>query len=128
MLTNNALVVVADGHHATMYRNIGKHDVELKEVDRMAPTDLLDESQGKQPEETTPRDEDEATFAKQVVERLNHMVVTNQIDELAIIADPSTLGNMRKHYHKMLEQKLVKEVPKTLTSATTAEIAAALRG
>ena len=44
-----------------------------------------------------------------------------------MIADPSTLGNMRKHYHKMLQEKLVKEVPKTLTSAPGEQIADALR-
>ena len=46
--------------------------------------------------------------------------------ELAVIADPSTLGVMRKNYHKMLEQKVVKEVAKTLTAATADEIARAL--
>ncbi|WP_299362291.1 host attachment family protein [uncultured Paracoccus sp.] len=128
MLSLNALVVVADGHQAVLFRNVAKHGIELQEQGRMSPTNLQDESQGKQPEETTPRDEDEATFAKQLAERLNQMVLQNKVDELAIIADPSTLGNMRKHYHKMLEQKLVKELPKTLTSATGEEIAQALRG
>lgn len=127
MLSLNALVVVADGHQAVLFRNVAKHGIELQEQGRMSPTNLQDESQGKQPEETTPRDEDEATFAKQLAERLNQMVLQNKVDELAIIADPSTLGNMRKHYHKMLEQKLVKELPKTLTSATGDEIAQALR-
>lgn len=128
MLSLNALVVVADGHQAVLFRNVAKHGIDLQELDRISPTNLQDESQGKQPEETTPRDEDEATFAKQLAERLNQMVLQNKVDELAIIADPSTLGNMRKHYHKMLEQKLVKELPKTLTSATGDEIAQALRG
>ena len=127
MLAHNALVVVADGHQAVLFRNVARHGIELEEQDRMAPDNLQDESQGRQPEETTPRDEDEATFAKQVTEKLNQMVLQNRIEELAVIADPSTLGVMRKHYHKMLEQKIVKEVPKTLTSATNEAIASALR-
>ena len=115
MLSHNALVVVADGHQAILYRNRASSGIELSEEARLSPKHLQNESQGKQPEETTPKDEDEATFAKQVAKHLNHMAITNQIEELAVIADPDTLGVMRKHYHKMLEQKLVKEIPKTLT-------------
>ncbi len=126
MLSHNALVVVADGHRAVLLRNIAKHGIELEEMERIAPANLLDQSQGRQPEETTPRDEDEATFARQLAERLNRMVLQNKVEELVIIADPSTLGVMRRNYHKMLEQRLVKELPKTLTSASAKEIARAL--
>lgn len=126
MLSLKALVVVADGHQAVLFRNIAKHGIELEEVERVTPQNLQDESQGRQPEETTPRSEDEATFAKQLAERLNRMVLQHKVEELAIIADPSTLGVMRKHYHKELESRLKKEVPKTLTSATGEEIARAL--
>ena len=126
MLSYNALVVVADGHQAVLLRNIAKYGIELQEQERIGPAHLQDESQGRQPEETTPRNEDEATFAKQLTERLNRMVLQNKVDQLAVIADPSTLGVMRKNYHKMLEQRLVKELPKTLTSASAEEIARAL--
>ena len=126
MLPHDALVVVADGHQAVLFRNTARHGIELVEKDRISPRNLQDESQGKQPQETTPKDEDEATFAKQLAERLNQMVLQHKVADLAIIADPSTLGVMRKHYHKELQQKLVKEVAKTLTSASGDEIAKAL--
>lgn len=126
MLSHDALVVVADGQKAILFRNTAKRGIELEEIERMGPVNLQDESQGRQPEDTPPRDEDEATFAKQLAEKLNLMVLQNKVQELAIIADPSTLGVMRKHYHKMLEQKVVKEVAKTLTAANADEIARAL--
>ncbi|MDO5369811.1 host attachment family protein [Paracoccus sp. (in: a-proteobacteria)] len=126
MLSRDALVVVADGKKAVLFRNTAKFRIELEEVERIGPANLQDESQGRQPEDTSPRDEDEATFAKQLTERLNLMVLQNKVQELAIIADPNTLGVMRKNYHKMLEQKLVKEVAKTLTAASADEIARAL--
>lgn len=126
MLSRNALVVVADGHQAVLFRNTAKYGIELEEVERIAPRNLEDESQGRQPEETLPKDEDEATFAKQLAERLNRMVLQRQAEELAIIADPSTLGVMRKHYHKELEARLKKELPKTLTAASGEEIGRAL--
>lgn len=128
MLSHNALVVVADGHQAVLFRNTAKTGIELQEQDRLSPSHLQSESQGKQPEETTPKDEDEATFAKQLAERLNQMVLQHKVDELAIIADPSTLGVMRKHYHKELQSRLAKEVSKTLTSASGEDIAKALQG
>ena len=128
MLSHNALVVVADGHQAILFRNTATQGVELAEKERLSPKHLQDESQGKQPVETTPKDEDEATFAKQLADRLNTMVLQNKVDELVIVADPSTLGTMRKHYHKMLEQKLAREVAKTLTSATGEDIAKAISG
>lgn len=127
MLSRNALVVVADGHQAVLFRNTARLGIELEEAGRIAPQNLLDESQGPQPKETTPRDEDEATFAKQLAERLNQMVLRHEVEELAVIADPATLGVMRKHYHKELEARLKAEVPKTLTAATGDEIARALR-
>ena len=126
MLSHKALVVVADGHQAVLFRNTARHGIELEEVERVTPQNLQDESQGKQPEETLPKDEDEATFAKQLTERLNRMVLQHQVEELAVIADPSTLGVMRKHYHKELESRLKTEVPKTLTGATGEEVARAL--
>ena len=126
MLSHDALVVVADGKKAVLFRNAAKRGIELEEIERVGPTNLEDESQGRQPDETPPRDEDEATFAKQLTEKLNLMVLQNKVHELAVIADPSTLGVMRKNYHKMLEQKVVKEVAKTLTAATADEIARAL--
>ncbi len=128
MLSNNALVVVADGHQAVLFRNTAKHGIELQESERLSPKHLQDESQGRQPEETTPKDEDEATFAKQLVEKLNTMVLQHKVDELAIVADPSTLGNMRKHYHKELEARLVKEVAKNLANADGKQIADTLKG
>ena len=126
MLPHNTLVVVADGHQAVLFRNTAKQGVELTEQERITPKHLQDESQGNRPPETTPREEDEATFAKQLTERLNRMVLQNKVDELAIIADPTTLGTMRKHYHKMLEKALVKELAKTLTTASGEDIAKAL--
>ena len=126
MLSHDALVVVADGQKAILFRNTAKRGIELQEIERIGPANLQDESQGRQPDETTPRDEDEATFAKQLTDRLNLMVLQNKVDAIAVVADPSTLGIMRKNYHKMLEQKLVKEVAKTLTAATRDEIARAL--
>lgn len=50
---------------------------------------------------------------------LNEQVLGGKIDDLLIIADPKTLGEMRRHYHKELEQKLVGELAKELANEST---------
>ena len=36
-----------------------------------------------------------------------------------VIADPKTLGEMRRHYHSELEKRLVGEIDKTVTGEPT---------
>ena len=45
------------------------------------------------------------------------MVLKNKFEDIAIIADPSTLGVMRKHYHRNCSFACAKEVAKTLTNS-----------
>lgn len=126
MLKHNALVVVADGHEAVLFRNTAKQGIELTEVERLNAKNLDDEGAGDSPQERSPKDEDEATFARQLAERLNRIVLRHKADEVAIVADPTTLGTMRKHYHKELESIIVKELSKNLMNASGEDIAKAL--
>ncbi len=115
MLPHNALVVVADGHSATLFRNTAKSGLELSETTKVTQESLSGD--GAQIDEGSPRDGEEATFAAQLSRHLNAMVLKNKFEDIAIIADPSTLGVMRKHYHKELQLRLRKEVAKTLTNS-----------
>lgn len=115
MLPHNALVVVADGHSATLFRNTAKSGLELSETTKVTQESLSGD--GAQIDEGSPRDDEEATFAAQLSRHLNAMVLKNKFEDIAIIADPSTLGVMRKHYHKELQRRLRKEVAKTLTNS-----------
>ena len=56
-------------------------------------------------------------FAHQLADHLNAMVLKNKVDDIAVIADPSTLGVLRKRYHKELQFRLRKEIPKNLTNS-----------
>ena len=115
MLPQNALVVVADGHSATLFRNTAKSGLELSETNKVTQESLAGD--GAQIDEGSPKDDEEATFAAQLARHLNALVLKNKFDDIAIIADPSTLGVMRKHYHKELQLRLRKEVAKTLTNS-----------
>ena len=71
---------------------------------------------------------DEAAHAIAVADWLNHQVLQHKIEKLVIIADPKSLGEMRKRYHKQLQAVLLTELAKTMTNRSTAEIVAALKG
>lgn len=127
MLPHNALVVVADGHSATLFRNQARHGVDLAQPRRVTPESLADPATMPELDEiNTPRDEEEAAFAVDLTRHLNGMVLKNKVEDIVIIADPSTLGVMRKHYHKELQFRLRRELAKTLTNADSAAIAEAL--
>lgn len=124
MLAHNAVVVVADGHTATLFRNTAKTGLGLTELEKVTQNSLSND--GAQFDEGSPRDEEEATFAAKLSHHLNAMVLKNKFEDIAIIADPSTLGVMRKHYHKELQLRLRKEVAKTMTNSDIATIQNAL--
>ena len=65
---------------------------------------------------------EENDFASGIVGMLNSQVLTNQFNDIVIIAAPKTLGEMRKHYHKKLEEALVGEIAKDLTGHSIADI------
>jgi protein required for attachment to host cells len=70
--------------------------------------------------------QEEDSFAAAVAANLNKQVLDGKIDHLFIVATPKTLGELRKHYHKVLEQKLVGELAKDLTGHSVSDIEAAL--
>ncbi|MEW9853823.1 host attachment protein [Novosphingobium sp. M1R2S20] len=71
---------------------------------------------------------DESAHAIAAADWLNHQVLQHKIEKLVIIADPRSLGEMRKRYHKQLEGVLLKELAKTMAGRPTAEIVSALKG
>jgi protein required for attachment to host cells len=118
-LPTGSHVAVADGTQFQLFRNSGtEQEPSLKAVD--LPTS--DESAHNAGQGDSPRQNAEAGHAASVAEALNAAVLSHKIKELVVIADPSTLGEMRKLYHKTLEAALVGEIAKTLTSQSTDDI------
>lgn len=127
MLDKNALVVVADGEGAILFRNTERHGLKLEVAERITPGDMADQGpSGMTPPEMDAQEQREATFAKILTRRLNDMALNQDFDQILIVADPSTLGQMRPLYHKELEKRLVRDVAKTMTNSTTAEIEKAI--
>lgn len=123
----NALVMVADGTGARMFRNTGTDfRLSLHQDDVLEPTDLNDDGPaGALPPESDTRI-DEATFAKQLAHRLNEGALRQEYDHVVLVADPRTLGQMRPLLHKEVGQRMVAEVSKTLTRSPLPDIERAL--
>lgn len=118
-LPSGSHVVVADGTQFQLFRNRGsEQEPSLTAID--LPTN--GESAHNAGQGDTPRQNAEAGHAASVAEALNAAVLSNKIKQLVVIADPSTLGEMRKLYHKTLEAALVGEIAKTLTGQSTDDI------
>lgn len=130
-LPHNAHVAVVDGSQFRFFQNVGPPDaVELRGIET-AEVDLTNRSAGIRDQEATDRPDggrhlDELSHAAGVAERLNHLAITGEIDKLVVIADPSSLGEMRRHYHTELETALLCELDRTLTNSRVEDIARAI--
>lgn len=66
----------------------------------------------------------ETAFAKQLIAKLNERAEQKRFKDIVIIADPETLGEMRRTYSEHLKELLVGEIPKDLTNLTIPNIEA----
>jgi protein required for attachment to host cells len=129
-LPKNALVAVADGETLKLYRNTG--DEGNPSLTALPAADVSTSNKGSggrhQSSSANPSDsqQDEDSFAAGIAVLLNKQVLDGKVDDIVVIAAPRTLGELRKHYHKTLEAKLVGEVSKDLTGHSTADIEKAI--
>ena len=128
MLTENTLVVVADGESAVLWRNRGHGTLDLEHVETVTFANMVNDGpSGATPEEQSLREQHEATFIKHLVNKLNAMALANGLpDAVVIIADPNSLGQMRPQYHGELKRRIVREMPKTLVKASKHDLEKAL--
>ena len=69
---------------------------------------------------------EEDRFAAETAEMLKKRALNNEFESLIIVAPPKTLGELRKHYHKEVEDRLRGEISKDLTGHTVPQIEEAL--
>ena len=69
---------------------------------------------------------EEDKFATEIAELLKKQAMSGSYESLIIVAPPKTLGELRKHYHKEVTDRLVGEVGKDLTGHPIPEIENAL--
>jgi protein required for attachment to host cells len=61
-------------------------------------------------------------FADEIAERLYEMAHRGDFEEIVLIAPPLVLGEMRRKLHKEVTDRILAEVPKTLTNHPVPEI------
>ncbi|SEM78546.1 Protein required for attachment to host cells [Sphingomonas gellani] len=129
-IPRNAVIAVVDGEKLNLFHNTG--DEGAPNLSALPDADVSTQNKGSggrhQSSSANPSDsqQDEDSFAAGVAEVLNARVLSGKIDDLIVIAAPRTLGELRKHYHKTLEGKLVGELSKDLTGHSTDDIAMAI--
>lgn len=125
-LPKGATLAVADGEKLSLFRNTG--DESHPKLTALPEADVGTGNKGSggrhHSSSGNPDDKrlDEDSFAAGIVAVLNKRVLAGQVDDLVIIADPKTLGEMRKHYHAKLSAVLLKEIAKDLTGHSTHDI------
>ena len=113
-LSHQAHVALVDGENFTLYRNEGQVFDPKLVVENSPELEVTNFSAGVRHQDQIGRmlgrtQLDELAHGAAVTEWLNAKVIEGRIDELLIIADPKTLGEMRRHYHAQLRDKLVGE-------------------
>lgn len=139
-IPHNALVAVADGEKMLFLRNEGDEKypnltVERKRTqenppDREIGTDTAGRnfqsgshmSMRSGYDETDFHQLAEDRFASETVDLLKKRAFNNDYDALIIAAPPKALGEMRKHYHVEIENRLIGEVDKELTGHEISDI------
>lgn len=137
-LPNDSVILVADGRKSLFFRNEGDAQFPNLVVERKdAQPDLKDRElktdspgrafssvgEGRSAyEETDFHQLAEDRFAAETAELLKTRALGNEFDSLIVIAPPRTLGELRKHYHKEVEKRILAEVPKDLVNVPVPEI------
>ena len=137
-IDHDAMVLVADGRKMLFFRNKG---------DRMAPNleaetvklqdnpydrDQASDAPGRSinsvgssrsaMEQTDFHELEETRFAAEAAELLERRALSNEFEKLIVVAPPAALGEMRKHYHKEVQSRLVGEIAKDLANHPVPEI------
>lgn len=126
LLPHGTVFAVVDGTNFELYRNAGIEAEPRLEALPTPELELTNFSAGARINDANSRHAartgdgsndgvDESAHAIAVADWLNHQVLQHKIDKLVVVADPRSLGEMRKRYHKQLKEVLCAELAKTMT-------------
>ncbi|HEX7740810.1 MAG TPA: host attachment family protein [Sphingobium sp.] len=137
-IDHGAMVLVADGRKMLLFRNKGDRNLPnleaetVKLQDNPYDRDQASDAPGRAVNsvgshrsamEQTDFHELEATrFAVEAAELLKRRAFSNDFEKLIVVAPPGALGEMRKHYHKEVQSRLVGEIAKDLANHPVPEI------
>lgn len=131
-LPHKAHVAIVDGESFTIMRNGGKPFEPKLEGGSRPDLTASNYSAGIRHQDDIGREKgtstqlDELAHAAAAAEWMNAKAIAGEFEDVLIIADPKTLGEMRRHYHTELQKRLVGEIDKTMTGEPTGRIEQAI--
>ncbi|NWK98001.1 Host attachment protein [Sphingobium lactosutens] len=136
-IDHDAMVLVADGRKLLFFRNKGDRafpQLEAEEVKSQENPSHLAQASDKAGRasstgtasgtmgENNFHELEEQRFAAQAADLLKRRAFAQDYEKLIIVAPPTALGEMRKHLHKEVQDRLVGEIAKDLTNHPVREI------
>ncbi|MCI5038284.1 MAG: host attachment family protein [Donghicola eburneus] len=131
-LKNGAWVLIADGEKALFLRNdLDAQDLDLNVVrieEQENPSDreqsanrpgrMHDGGPGQKSavDDTDWHELAKERFASDMADILYKQAHKGKFDEIVVVAPPQTLGELRKEMHQEVSDKVIAEIPKTLTN------------
>ena len=140
-LAHNSLVLVADGRKMLFLRNDGDAEYPNLKVEHAEEqsnpkdgdqkTDAAGAASstgtaGGSMGEVDFHQQEEDRFAAEAADLLKRRALANDFDALIVVAPPKTLGELRKHYHKEVSNRLTGELDKDLTGHPIPDIEKAI--
>jgi protein required for attachment to host cells len=130
ILPNDATVAVVDGEKLRLFRNKGVEPrVHLIE-ETVTSIQPANQGSGARHRSTSANPDrwrlDEDDFAASAAAHLNRQMLDGEIVSLFVIADPRTLGELRRHFHDVTRQNLIGDLARDLTGSSIEAIEAAL--
>lgn len=130
ILPNDTTVAVVDGEKLRLFRNKGMEPrIQLVE-ETVSGVEPANQGSGARHRSTSANPDrsrlEEDDFAASAAARLNRLMLDGEIASLFVIADPRTLGELRRHFHDVTREKLIGDLAKDFTGGSVETIEAAL--
>ncbi|WP_179379990.1 host attachment family protein [Jannaschia marina] len=137
-LKNGTMVVVADSEKALFAINLTDGDdpnldiVRVDEEDNPPDREQTENRRGRVQESAAPgghaydetdfHELQKERFASDLADKLYKMAHKGRFDSLVLVASPQVLGVLRDEMHKEVADRVIGEIPKTLTNHPLSEI------
>jgi protein required for attachment to host cells len=130
ILPNDTTVAVVDGENLRLFRNKGiEPRIQLAE-EVAVDIHAANQGSGARHRSTSANPDqwrlEEDDFAAAAAAHLNRLALEGEMASLFVIADPRTLGELRRHFHDATREKLIGDLAKDLTGGSVETIEAAL--
>lgn len=130
IVPNDTVVAVVDGEKLRLFRNKG-HEPHLNLIALEEPAlDPANAGSGTHHRSSLANPDSrrlsEDDFVAAAASYLNGEVLQGRVRRLVVIADPRSLGELRRHFHPALIERLLAEIDSDLAGQSVNEIQAAL--